>query len=721
MAMAHEPLARLNVDRFPRPERSAPTDPRAMAELLAFCRRHHLEADRRIGTRLAAISAGDSTTAARALAELREIVQPYREFHREHPHVVVRDGLDGPIVLGEQTADHRRIGLTTDDVNLHGTIVGPSGSGKTTVLLTIASYLLAFAILLCVIDVKEDFGWLLRRPDVLLIDEHTRWNPLAPPPFLTAHEARNEVIDLLLARFYGAEHQRQLLHEAWEHAARRHSIFSLADLVDSLRELGTPREPASRAEARRGCIARLRRFEDHALFTTRDDGIPWDVLLNRSFVVRSRAFDDLARFAYDLLARYAFLHDRYQRQRGLRRVLLIDESYQLLAANQEGIRAIEPLVTLKQLCREFGTGVVTTTVTLDGLSTLARASTHFHIALPPNNQEEARAIIRVLGLAPDAAEHFLHRMKRGEALLRIGACPDVVHLRITPITVRKHATQDEIQAARERTNRHAQRAVIPSNNLAAKEEHDSNGQPTPAHESAPSSSPPSRVAPVVEKATSSNKKIALNAHATALLNDAADYPLTLTTPSYQRCKLRLSEGDRAKTLLTNLGLLESHRVRTGTGRGRTGSALRPAPAGWQWLDRKPAKSTKGGDGVDHEFFVQHLSRLIPRNSIETLGADLVIAYNDEDHEHLHRVIEDLAAKRIALNQGDLIALEVECSRPEITAPRNIARNEGFALTIIATLGKTRDLQQALGVDQQVVITDVLRLLDALREETRAHV
>jgi hypothetical protein len=696
-----------------------------MAELLAFCQRYHLERHPSIRTRLDIIHTHHASSVARALVELRDLVRPFREFHREHPHVVVRDGLDGPIILGTQTADRRRIGLTTDDINLHGTIVGPSGSGKTTILLSIAAYLLALSILLHVIDVKEDFGWLLRRPDVLLVDEETRWNPLLPPSFLTPHEARNEVVDLLLARFYGAEHQRQLLHEAWDDAARRRPIFAIADIVESLRTLAAPREPASRAEARRGCIARLRRFEDHALFTTRDDGIPWDVLLNRTYVVRSRALDDVARLEYDLLARYAFLQDRYTKEHGLRRVLLIDESYALLTTQQDGIRAIEPLVSLKQLCREFGMGIINTTVTLDGLSTLARTSTHFHIVLPPNNQEEAAAVIRVLGLEPDAAEHFLHRMQLGDALLRIGSCPDVVHLHVSPTNERKHATHDEIRMARARTNRLAQTPrvvhLLPPSSLAtaaAREGIASTGQPTPSQESAPSSSPPSRLAPVVEEIPS-NRRVPLTKHAAAILEDVADHPLTLTTPCFQRCGLRLSEGDRAKTLLVNLGLLESHRVRTGAGRGKTGSALRVTqPAGWQWLARMPPKGTRGGDAVQHEFLVIQLSSLIPRSTIETLGADLVIPYNSEDHTQLHRALETLRATTIALNMGDLIALEVECSRPEITGPRNVARDTGFALTIIAALGEAVQLQRTIGETDRVLIVDVLRLLDALRTTER---
>jgi hypothetical protein len=92
----------------------------------------------------------------------------------------------------------------------------------------------------------------------------------------------------------------------------------------------------------------------------------------------------------------------------------------------------------------------------------------------------------------------------------------------------------------------------------------------------------------------------------------------------------------------------------------------------------------------------------------------VIPYNTVDHANLLTAIHALTARTIALNTGDLIAIEVECSRPEITAPRNVARDTGFALTVIAVLGKMQQLQRTIGDSDRVLIVDVLRLFDALR-------
>lgn len=707
--MAGEALARFPADRFPqRPAiGGAP-----VVDALAFVRQYHLDDREPIRSLAASLTARPD---ARMLTQLNDVLRPFREFHRDHPIVTApKDVLTGPIILGYQTADHRPIGFTLDDLNLHGAIVGPSGSGKTNILLTIARALLNERILLGVIDVKEDFGWLLREPDVLLIDEHTRWNFLITPPFLTAAEHRAEVIDLLLARFYGGELQRQLLDAGWQRAAAERSCFSLSDLADAIAASGGKETP-SHAEARRSCVARLRRFAHYALFTTRDDGIPWEILLNRTFVVRSNGFDDLARLQFDLLSRYCFLHNRATRTSGLHRVLLIDESYELFSDAQNGIRSIETLPRLKQLAREFGIGILTTTVTLRGISELAQASTHFTIALPPNNQEDARTLIRTLGLTTEQADHFLHKLHRGEALVRIGNWPEVIHLQIPPNTERKHATPDDITSARARTNTLAPMQPMPStsphvNTAAAREGSEGNGQPTPAHDAAPSSSPPARVAPVVEQ-PKNTKRVTLNTHATALLQDVADHPYTLTTPAFRRCNLRLSEGDRAKTLLIEIGFLESHRVRTGNGRGRTGSSLRLTLPAWNYLDRKPPKGTRGA-GPQHEFLVQQLHELLPNSCLEVLSADLLVPLNTHDHAHFLRVVETLTGRAIALDDGDIVVIEVEASAPLKTANKG---ERGFALTIIATIGQTEALQQTIGADR-VVILDVLQLLDALRSE-----
>jgi hypothetical protein len=719
--MARGSLARFDVARFPQQPATPSAD---VEEVLGFVRQYHLAERNPFIQSLAAslVVRPDQ----RALQQLHELLRPFREFHREHPFVTAPPSvLTGPVLLGRQTADDRPIGLTTADVNLHGTIVGPSGAGKTTILLSIARALLSERVLLGVIDVKEDFGWLLREPDVLLIDDHTRWNFLRRPPFLTPAEHRADVIDLLLTRLYGGELQRQLLDAGWQRAAAEHECFSLADLADAI-AAGGGKETPSHAEARRSCVARLRRFAHYAFFTTREDGIPWEVLLNRTFVARTTGFDDLARFQFDLLSRYCFLSNRAARTSGLHRVLLIDESYELLSEAQNGIRSIETLPRLKQLAREFGIAVLTTTVTLRGMSELAQASTHFYLALPPNNHEDARALIRAIGLTTEQGDVFLHALQCGEGLLRIGSWPEIIHLQIPPNTEHKHATPEDITAARTRTNQHARSASPPSPSssvesftAAAREGIASTEQPTPSHESAPASSPPARVAPVVDTAHNADartlshntERVPLPAHAEALLRDAADHPLTLTTASYDRLGIHWMQGDRAKQLNLKLGFLEAHKVTTGSGRGRSGSALRLTPAGWQWLDRKPPKGMRGGGSVQHEFLVRQLASRLAHSTIETLGADLVLPYNTADHARLITALETLGERAISLNNGDLLALEVECSMPERTAPRNITRDASFALTIIAILGKN-NLGTTFG--DRVVIVGVLRLLDALR-------
>jgi hypothetical protein len=123
---------------------------------------------------------------------------------------------------------------------------------------------------------------------------------------------------------------------------------------------------------------------------------------------------------------------------------------------------------------------------------------------------------------------------------------------------------------------------------------------------------------------------------------------------------------------------------------------------------------RGGGSVQHEFLVRQLASRIAHSTIETLGADLVIPYNTTGHAQLIAALETLGERAISLNNGDLLALEVECSMPERTAPRNITRDAGFALTVIAILGKTQQLQRTIGDADRVLIVDVLRLLDALR-------
>src|SRR5262249_22924641 len=160
--------------------------------------------------------------------------------------------------------------------------------------------------------------------------------------------------------------------------------------------------------------------------------------------VRAAGLDDVARWQYGLLTRYLYRDHVAHPPDILRRVLVLDEAYTLFVNDQDGILAIDPLIARQRVCRVFKIAILNTTISLNGLSDLARASTHFTIALPPNNHDEARAVIRILGLNDDEATYFLHRLTIGEALLRIGQYPDVVHLRIPPNTEPKHISTAEV-------------------------------------------------------------------------------------------------------------------------------------------------------------------------------------------------------------------------------------------------------------------------------------
>ena len=135
----------------------------------------------------------------------------------------------------------------------------------------------------------------------------------------------------------------------------------------------------------------------------------------------------------------------------------------------------------------------------------------------------------------------------------------------------------------------------------------SNDQPTPSQEAAPSSSPPARVAPVVEKPTSPNaRKVALNKHDAMLLEDVASHECTPTTAAYDRLGIHWTQGDRSKQRLLRLELLTAHRVITRAGRGGTSSVLRLTSAGWAWLGRTPPKGLRGGSSVQHLSLI-HIS------------------------------------------------------------------------------------------------------------------
>ncbi|HTD83286.1 MAG TPA: hypothetical protein VK648_05780 [Gemmatimonadaceae bacterium] len=715
--MAHEPVARLDPQRFPT-TRERRADDRAIDAIHADVRRYaldeHFPRIRQLLNRL------DRSGRERDLRELRDVITPHVTYHeREYPFAVAPSGtFSGDFSLhARQVADQRPLSIHSSLLAGHAMAVGRSGAGKTTLAQTLAREAYDHNLSVVTIDAKDDAAYFLTAyPATLLIGPSTPIPVLEVPSWLSRAEYKRLITKVLRRTWWGGQGTDQVGGESMDVAYRTHDHPSIEDWRNSLlglRHKGDTYNRVDRIDATAAKLAQLIDRYPGIGKTPAGSGLHLDLLCTSSMYFGFRIHTEVEDFLTTWLLELRLAHHRAQNIRALDTLTLIDESVLLLHENT--ITETASIAPTFPLLREFGIACLTTTNNYRSLPDAVKSNTTTHCVLAMSDAREQRAVCDTIGLDTNQREYLATKLAPGTFILKTaGEWQFPVLTKFDEVRTAKHISPNEWRAAEERTNQHARTA--PPVHLAPREECESTGQPTPSQTTAPSASPPSRVAPVVENTTPPNtRKAALNKHCAAVMHDVDEHHLTLTTPCFHRCNVRLSEGDRAKTLLTNIGFLESHRVRTGAGRGKTGSALRLTPAGWAWLGRKPPKGTRGA-GVQHEFVVHELARRIPRSTIETLGADLVIAYNTAEHQQLQNALQTLKAGTIALNDGDLVALECEVSAASKTAPCNVARDAGFALTIIATMAETEKLQRTFAETDRVMVVDVLRLLDTLREE-----
>jgi len=123
--------------------------------------------------------------------------------------------------------------------------------------------------------------------------------------------------------------------------------------------------------------------------------------------------------------------------------------------------------------------------------------------------------------------------------------------------------------------------------------------------------------------------------------------------------------------------------------------------------------------VQHSFCVFELSRRIPGSTIEeylgTAAVDLAIPFNTDLHEPFYRAIAALTGRTPHMEDGEIIALEVEISAPAKSATRNAVKNlaAGVALTILA-IDDRQPERLALNLPSNTLVVDVYALLDVLR-------
>jgi hypothetical protein len=700
---------------------------------------------------------------------VRRITGPFEAFHRDHPFVVAPPGiLDGrPFTTPlRQLADDQSITLDDHELAEHVGIFGRSGGGKTTCAQQFAHEAYRRNLSVLTIDSKEDArAFPVLYPDTIVVGPGTPIPLLEPPSWLEQSAARPQLITPLKQTMWGVEGLQQVATESHARTFARHSRPRVLDWRDEVRGLAGNKDTYTRRDRCEGLALRLDRLVDQypGIATTRvGEGIPLEALCTHPVYFGFGLHTEIEAFLTQWLLELRFSYNRANGLRVLNTLVLLDESN--LLVHDKTISAQAPLVATFPLLREFGIAVCLTANNYRTVPPPIRSSLYLQIAMNLTDATEATEIARTFGHKDRQREYHDKKLTLGTCIAKFGdRWKHPVVARFEPLQIPKSVDAAAWQAALDRTNALARTAAAREENTgwtppsqaptatasreqptratdtttasvttSSAQERSPDLSPNAGHETSPNTSqeviPPnakhrltkgSMIAPNrSETRTSPNAirtHVALNQHATALLQDVGDHPFTLCTQAYRRCRLLFAQGDRARAQLERLGFLYATRVTCGRGRGKTGISLHLTAAGWN--GRTPVKGLRGGSSVQHSFCVFELSRRIPGSTIEeylgTKPVDLCIPFNTEWHEPFYRAIMLLTGKTPHLDGGDIIAVEIEISQPRST--RNAVKNAAVcvALTILAVADREPE-RLALNLPPNAIVVDVYALLDALR-------
>jgi hypothetical protein len=486
---------------------------------------------------------------------------------------------------------------------------------------------------------------------------------------------------------------------AFEHLGPNDTLEDLARHIDaSAAKNGTYAE----RDATRGGLLRLQRIGQlyPGLYRTRH-GLRLEDLCTRPIYLPVKIQTEVDEFIFAYLIHLLFLYQRSRAQRpDLSHLIQMDEG--LLSWNRNANTKIEgvPLLSyLQSMIREFGIGMLISTTSVHLLDPLLRSNTFLRIALNVTDHLESSEIARSFGLTDRQREYFQRGMTRGQCIIKFGDEWTRPILATYPRnTDSKMVSLAAWEAAKRRTH-----ALIPPSPppliITAAAREGMTGQPATA---APSPSASHAIA-----APLLNNKIALTAHAEALLTHTARAGVVLTTEAFRDLALHPQAGTRAKKQLRDLALIEEERITIRRGRGGTAVAIRPTRSGYDRANIK-RHGTRGGDSIQHEYLVRALAKRISGARIDaragTKACDVLVPYNKDNHGKIAKILG------ITPTDGALIAIEVEVSDPTRTATRNMSRNgdAGIDHTIIATM--TPLLRKKIA---GAIVVDVFALLEAL--------
>lgn len=639
-------------------------------------------------------SAPHAVAHQRLRAALVARLQPYHAWHEAVPFATL-DGLDrGGLRLGAQLADQSPVTLGRELE--HVLVYGPTGTGKSHLLAHLLRSVLEHQERAIVLDAKGDTPWMLQHDALSLSD--LEFSLVACPPYASPTEFINRWLMHFRESFWTAELQSAVLLPILREVIHPGRAASLAEIVDRIRL--RDKSPAGKAAADRLESISLSYPKLYESTANR-----WSELHEQSlYCPIIGTLTPATRFVTWLLIieRFAYLQHRAHRDR-VHTVVFLDEAQTSLSKRTQTISGLPSTpVQLLPTTREHGLQFVVATPSWTELDPLVLSQFQVQIALQPSDGRELDAITKSFRLTP-AQARLTSSMQRGTALGKIRGLGQPFLFTYEPFREQKDIAPATVSAARARAERFCN-----ASNSSAREGIASNGQPTPAQESAPSSSPPSRVAPVVEQTIPPNtakRTVSLNERERKILTYIAQRGVLLVTELHAELHLHAMQESRTRKNLRALGLIEEHRITTRSGRGGTSIALTLTQKAHEELHLAKAHLGKGGPA--HRYYLRCLRDHLGA-TLEVEQTDAVIAYNSKRHERLQ------AALGIALNDGETIAIEVEVSNPRMTTPRIAARNNRFTHTIIATLPQHVEKLRTTHQHSSIVVINILALLDKVR-------
>lgn len=669
-------------------------------------------------------------TDARVLRGIREQLAPFEAFHRDHPFVVAPPGaFTGEIVLGYQVANRLPITINLHDLTRHMGVWGSSGCGKTTFTAGILEQVRAHRAKVGILDPKDD--WLhvaVKDEDFLVLSPASRINLLQIPGFLTPEDHQGVFGTIWGESFYSAENQRQVLDEALTRARATHDQPCLADLEQAAKTMHSPRLTYSRRDAIIGFCNRLARFGTRypGPYTTRH-GITFDQLFQHPFYLNALFNDEHTTFLWSLLVHMLYLHHRKHGIRSTLDYLLVnDEGNRFWNVSQRSITEAPALVDLQGKIREFGVGLLHTSVDETSLHPLLKSNTLIQVAMHVTTGREEREARDNLGLTPEQRAFLRTRLSRGQCIIRLGSSWREPTLTSFPYRkLVKSVPQTARTTAEERINHYAPPNLPPLISATTEQPASTPRPTTPAAKPTLASTPPPTTQedalpfPAFED-EERRPPLKLTVQDERLLRTTTER-LLIATEAYKRAGLARQAGQNAKDKLVTLGLLTQTSILVKPGRGGNALLLEPTPGAYELLGRNRPTGTRGGDSAQHRWLIQELATRIPGAAVEfVLGEksiDLLIRDDPERHQPILFYIDK------KLERDALVAIEVECTRPVQTGANNITKNHeaGVAHTLVAVLPRhvttTRSglARRLSGQEGAYSVVDVFALLGRCKQ------